>query len=62
MNAWLETIGVTLIAVASAFAGRWFSRLPRPWWTLGYFIPMVFVVLISLARWSDPLQFTLIPA
>lgn len=57
MNAWGETVGVVLIAVGSAFAGRWFSHLPRPWWTLGYFIPMVFVVLTSLARWFVPLQF-----
>jgi hypothetical protein len=57
MNPWIETIGVVLVGVAGAGAGRWCSRLRRPYWTVGYFLPFVFIVLIGLAYRIRTLEF-----
>src|SRR6266550_1588733 len=40
MNPWLETSGVLLLGIVGVALGCWFSRLPKPYWTLGYFIPL----------------------
>ncbi len=57
MNPWLETFGVCLLGVAGVGLGLWFSRLPKPWWTLGYFLPFTLIVLIALARRHSAFQF-----
>jgi len=57
MNPWLETLGVILLAVVGGFLGLWLSRLPRPYWLLGYFLPLAALVLIALARWIPRLEF-----
>jgi hypothetical protein len=57
MNPWLETIGVVLLGVAGAGVGRWFSRLRKPYWILGYFLPFLFVILIGLAYRIRTLEF-----
>ena len=49
MNPWLESIAVTLLAIAGVVLGRWFGRLPKPYWLFGYFIPLVLIVLYALA-------------
>ncbi len=49
MNPWLETDGVLLLGIVGVALGRWFSRLPRPYWALGYFIPLTLIVLVGLA-------------
>ena len=48
MNPWIETLGVTLLAVAGALLGRRSSRLPKPYWALGYFLPLCFVLGYAL--------------
>jgi predicted double-glycine peptidase len=54
---WLETIGVILLAVAGAWAGRICSRLKPPYWAIGYIIPLLFIVSIALARRISFLNF-----
>jgi len=49
MNPWLETGGVLLLGVVGVALGRWFSRLPKVYWTAGYFIPLTLIVLVGLA-------------
>ena len=49
MNPWFESSGVLLLGIAGVALGRWFSRLPRPYWSLGYFIPLTLIVLVGLA-------------
>jgi hypothetical protein len=49
MNPWLETGGVVLLGIVGVALGCWFSRLPRLYWTLGYFIPLTLILLIGLA-------------
>ena len=46
---WLESIAVTLLAVAGTLLGRWFSRLPKPYWTIGYFIPLTLILIYGVA-------------
>jgi hypothetical protein len=57
MNPWLETIGVVLTGLAGAGAGRWFSRHRKPYWTVGYFLPLLFILLIGLAYRIRTLEF-----
>jgi hypothetical protein len=58
MSPWLETIGVVLLAVLGAWLGKFCSRLPKPWWLLGYFIPLLIIVLAGLPRIERSLEFT----
>jgi predicted double-glycine peptidase len=57
MSPWLETLGVILLALLGLGLGRFFSRQARPYWFLGYAIPMVFVFMIAAARLDAVLEF-----
>lgn len=57
MSPWLETLAVILLAALGALLGRFCSRLPKPWWTLGYFIPLLIIVLVGLPRVDRSLEF-----
>lgn len=57
MQAWLETVGVALLVVAGALAGRALSRLPRPRWAVALSVPFVLILAIALARQSTTLSF-----
>lgn len=39
-----------MLAAGGVLAGAWFSRLPKPWWALGYFIPLSFVIFHDIAN------------
>ena len=43
----LETLGVVTLAVIGVCGGLWFSRLPKPYWSLGYFAPFCIVLMIG---------------
>jgi MFS family permease len=58
MNPWLETAGVILLALLGCWLGRWFSRLPKWYWTLGYLLPLGLVFIIGLARHWNAFAFT----
>ena len=57
MSPLIETIAVSLLAVAGWLLGRWCSRLPKPWWLLGYFVPLALIVLVALPRLDRRLEF-----
>ncbi len=57
MIPWLETAGVVLLGAAGVLAGRRFSRLPKPYWVLGYLAPFTLIVLIGLAYRFRGLEF-----
>ena len=59
MNPWLETIGVILVAVLGIVLGRIFSGLRRPYWTLGYFPPLLLIATLVITRYADSLAFVL---
>lgn len=48
LTPWLESVAVTLLAVAGVLLGHWFSRLPKPYWIFGYFIPLTLIVVYGV--------------
>jgi hypothetical protein len=57
VNPWVETTGVVLVALLGIFLGRRFSRVRRPYWALGYFLPSVLIAMLALARFNHGLSF-----
>lgn len=49
-EAGIETLGVVCLAVIGAAAGWRRSKLRRPWWVVGYFVALLFIVTVGLAR------------
>jgi hypothetical protein len=49
MSPWLESSGVALLAAGGVLLGAWFSRLREPYWLLGYFIPLLMIVIYAAA-------------
>jgi hypothetical protein len=54
--AWLETLGVVVLAAGGVLAGGYGARWRHPWWLVGYFVPLAIVVAISLSRWFPRLE------
>ena len=57
MNPWLETVGVTLLAVSGIFIGAFFSHFRNPWWVLGYIFPCLLIIILAIARCNNSLYF-----
>ncbi len=57
MNPWLETIAVILLALMGVYLGRLFSTLRRPYWPLGYFLPLALIVMLIVSRANNTLGF-----
>ncbi len=57
MNPWVETAGVVLVAVLGVFLGRLFSGLRKPYWLLGYFLPLILIAMLVLVRCNNVLRF-----
>ncbi len=57
MNPWVESLGVLLLAAGGVLLGAWFSRLRKPYWLLGYFIPLAMIVLYAVAVRKPALTF-----
>ena len=51
-----QTVGVILLAGFGIFLGRWFSRQQSCLWFVGYIIPLLFVVIIGIPRWSPRIE------
>jgi predicted double-glycine peptidase len=49
MIPWLESLADILFALSGAGLGYWFSRLKKPYWTLGYFIPFSLILVYGFA-------------
>ncbi len=57
MNLLLGALMATLAAGAGALLGHWFSRRPKPYWMLGYFIPLALVLMYRFALVYPALAF-----
>jgi len=57
IRAFLETLGAAGLTVLGVLLGRWFSRQPKPWWTLGYFIPLAVITIVVLPRFNRSFEF-----
>jgi hypothetical protein len=55
LTPWLESLAVAAIALSAFLLGCWFSRLPKPYWILGYFIPLSLILLYILALFEPRL-------
>jgi predicted double-glycine peptidase len=58
MNLWLDTLGAVSLAFVGGLLGYWFSRLPKPYWALGYFIPLALVLVYGVAGHYPSWYFT----
>jgi hypothetical protein len=58
MNLWLEAMGAASFALAGILLGYFFSRLPKLYWTFGYFIPLVLVLIYGVAIHFPAMSFT----
>jgi len=57
MSPWVETIAVGLLAGLGVLLGIGFSRLPKPYWTIGYFIPLALALWIVVVGKKPELLF-----
>jgi hypothetical protein len=57
MNPWLETIGVALVALLGMIIGRAFSKIQRPFWTMGYFVSLALIVVLATPRYANSWAF-----
>ena len=57
MNAWLETVGVVIVALLGIVLGRMFSSFRSGRWTLGYFIPLGLIAMLVTVRFSGAVSF-----
>ena len=46
---WLESVAVSLLALGGFLLGRWFSRLPKHYWLLGYFLALILILVYGAA-------------
>jgi hypothetical protein len=58
MNLWFEATGAASFAFAGVLLGYFFSRLPKPYWTFGYFIPLMLVLIYGVAIHFPAISFT----
>jgi hypothetical protein len=58
MNLWLEAMAAALFAFAGVFLGYLFSRLSKPYWVFGYFIPLALVLVYAGAIHFPTMSFT----
>jgi hypothetical protein len=54
---WLESAAVALLAIGGWLLGRWFSRLPKSYWLLGYFLPLLLLLAYGAAMRFPALAF-----
>jgi hypothetical protein len=57
MNPWLETVGIILVALLGVFLGNVFSRFSKTYWTLGYFLSLLLIAVLVIARYVNSLAF-----
>jgi predicted double-glycine peptidase len=49
LTPWLESLFVASISLLAFLFGRWSSRLSKPYWLIGYAIPLGLIVLYCIA-------------
>jgi len=57
MNPWLETAGVITVALFGITIGKIFSGFKKPYWIIGYSLPLVLIVILAASRWNDAFAF-----
>ncbi len=57
MNLLFDAFAAALFAATGALLGHLFSRLPKPYWMLGYFIPLTLILIYRIALFYPALAF-----
>lgn len=57
MDLWFETIAVILVAILGVILGRIFWCLKKPYWLLGYFLPLSLIGVLLITRYISILSF-----
>ena len=55
LTPWLESLAVAAMALLAFLLGRWSSKLPKPYWLIGYFLPLGLIFLYCLAIFEPQL-------
>jgi len=58
MNLWLEATAAASFAFAGVLLGYFSSRLPKPYWMFGYFIPLALVLVYGMAIHFPAISFS----
>jgi predicted double-glycine peptidase len=56
---WFESLAVVSVGLLAFVLGRWFSHLPKPYWLMGYLIPLCLILLYCVSMFVPEL--TLVP-
>jgi predicted double-glycine peptidase len=51
----LQSLGVIALACVGAIIGIWFARRKNAWWTAGFFLPLIVILMIGMTRRWYPL-------
>ena len=54
---WIETLGVVALVGLTYLIGRRLSRLKKPYWAVGYVIPLLVIVVLGAVRWLPAMEF-----
>jgi predicted double-glycine peptidase len=57
LTPWFESLVVVSIGLSAFLLGRWFSKLPKPYWLIGYAIPLGLIVLYCIAIFVPELTY-----
>jgi len=57
MNPWLETAGVVQIALLGIILGRVFQGFKKTYWAGGYFLSLLLIAILVLARYNCAVHF-----
>lgn len=58
VQSWLEAFGALGLSIGGGLLGSWFARRPTPWWMIGYFIPLIVIVLYGIGMHAPSLAAT----
>lgn len=57
MNPWFETAGVITTALLGIIIGKVFSSFRKPYWIIGYSLPLILIAILAASRYSDSFGF-----
>lgn len=57
MNPWFETIFAAIAALSGLYLGKAFVNLRRPWWYLGYLLPLTVIAIVVVTGFNETISF-----
>ena len=53
----MELVGITGVVVLGCFLGRFAGQLRKPYWLMGYFLPLMLLAILITAKFNNSLNF-----